>query len=86
MQYPLHAGVQRVIRDLNTVYRDFPPLYRLDFDPAGFEWIIHNDVDESVFSFLRWDEERRFVVVISNFTPGTPVRLPYRGTAAGLVS
>ena len=69
LQYPLHAGVQRVIRDLNTVYRDFPPLYRLDFDPAGFEWIIHNDVDESVFSFLRWDEERRFVVVISNFTP-----------------
>lgn len=69
LQYPLHAGVQRVIRDLNTVYRDFPPLYRLDFDPSGFEWIIHDDVDESVFSFLRRDEKGRFVVVISNFTP-----------------
>ncbi len=69
LQYPLHAGVQRVIRDLNTVYRDFPPLYKRDFDPDGFEWIIHDDLDSSVFSFLRKDRNGRFVIVMSNFTP-----------------
>ncbi len=69
LQYPLHAGIQRVIRDLNTVYRDFPPLYKRDFDPDGFEWIIHDDLDSSVFSFLRRDENGRFVIVMSNFTP-----------------
>ncbi len=69
LQYPLHAGVQRVIRDLNTVYRDFPPLYKRDFDPDGFEWIIHDDLDSSVFSFMRKDENGRFVIVMSNFTP-----------------
>ena len=69
LQYPLHAGIQRVIRDLNTVYRDFPPLYKRDFDPDGFEWIIHDDLDSSVFSFIRKDENGRFVIVMSNFTP-----------------
>lgn len=69
LQYPLHAGVQRVIRDLNTVYRDFPPLYKRDFDPDGFEWIIHDDLDSSVFSFMRKDENGRFVIVMSNLTP-----------------
>ena len=69
LQYPLHAGIQRVIWDLNTVYRDFPPLYKRDFDPDGFEWIIHDDLDSSVFSFIRKDENGRFVIVMSNFTP-----------------
>ncbi len=69
LQYPLHAGVQRVIRDLNTVYRDFPPLYKRDFDPDGFEWIIHDDLDSSVFTFMRKDENGEFVIVMSNFTP-----------------
>ncbi len=69
LQYPLHAGIQRVIRDLNTVYRDFPPLYKRDFDPDGFEWIIHDDLDSSVFSFIRKDENGQFVIVMSNFTP-----------------
>lgn len=69
LQYPLHAGVQRVIRDLNMVYRDFPPLYKRDFDPDGFEWIIHDDLDSSVFTFMRKDENGRFVIVMSNFTP-----------------
>lgn len=69
LRYPSHAGVQRLVRDLNTIYRDFPALSRLDYDPAGFEWIIHDDADESVFSFMRRDGDRQFVVVISNFTP-----------------
>ena len=69
LRYPSHAGVQRLVRDLNTIYRDFPALSRLDYDPAGFEWIIHDDADASVFSFMRCDGDGQFVVVISNFTP-----------------
>lgn len=69
LHYPLHAGVQRLIRDLNTVYRDFSPLYRLDYDPKGFEWVIHEDVESSVFCFIRRDEAKRSVIVLSNFTP-----------------
>ncbi|MCL1886951.1 MAG: 1,4-alpha-glucan branching protein GlgB [Betaproteobacteria bacterium] len=69
LQYPFHAGVQRLIRDLNAVYTYYPPLYKVDFEPKGFEWIIHDDIGGSVLSFIRWDDKGDFVMVVCNFTP-----------------
>ena len=69
LQYPVHVGVQRLVRDLNLVYRAHPALYRIDFDHRGFEWICHDDADHSIFSFMRKDEQGQCVIVISNFTP-----------------
>jgi 1,4-alpha-glucan branching enzyme len=77
LQYPLHAGVQRWVRDLNRFYRDTPALYEQDFTEAGFEWVDCNDADSSVLSFLRKDRSRGTVVlIICNFTP--VVRSHYR--------
>ena len=73
---PAHAGMQRLVRDLNRVLRHFPALHQRDADPAGFDWLCHDDVEHSVFSFLRRDREGRAVVVVSNFTP--VVREGYR--------
>lgn len=86
LQYPLHSGLQRLVRDLNTVYRSFSALHQVDFDQRGFEWIVHDDPENSVFSFLRKDERGNFVIVISNFTPlpryeyriGVPLEGTYR--------
>jgi len=69
LQYPLHRGVQALVRDLNRVYRDTPALHELDFDPAGFEWIDWRDADNSVLSWIRRDRHGGFVVCVSNFTP-----------------
>jgi 1,4-alpha-glucan branching enzyme len=69
LQYPVHQGVHRLIRDLNTVYQSHPPLHCMDFDYRGFEWLVHDDIENSVFAFLRKDEKGDFVVVVSNFTP-----------------
>jgi 1,4-alpha-glucan branching enzyme len=69
LDYPIHQGVQRLIRDLNAVYRHFPALHQLDSDPRGFEWIAHDDRDNSVFSFIRKAENGEPIVVLSNFTP-----------------
>ncbi len=67
---PMHQGVQRLVRDLNHLYRNTPALHSLDFVPAGFEWIDHNDADRSVISFIRYsNDERSFMVVVCNFTP-----------------
>ncbi|HEV2609932.1 MAG TPA: 1,4-alpha-glucan branching protein GlgB [Noviherbaspirillum sp.] len=66
---PLHKGVQRLVRDLNAVYRAYPALHQLDCNSAGFEWIAHDDRDNSVFSFIRKDEQGDFMLVIANFTP-----------------
>ena len=65
-----HAGVHRLLHDLNRLYRATPALYQLDFEGAGFEWIDHEDAQRSVLSFIRRGrDERSFIVVIANFTP-----------------
>ncbi len=66
---PPHAGVQRLVRDLNAVYRAYPALHQLDCDPRGFEWITHEDRENSVFVFVRKADNGDAVVVLCNFTP-----------------
>lgn len=69
LKHAFHSGLQRLIRDLNAVYTYYPALHKLDFDQKGFEWIIHDDLTASVLSFIRWDDENNFVIVVCNFTP-----------------
>jgi 1,4-alpha-glucan branching enzyme len=65
-----HRGLQRWVRDLNTLYRGEPALHQLDSDPAGFEWIDCCDTEASVLSLVRKGREPKDrVVVVCNFTP-----------------
>ena len=65
-----HAGLQRFVAQLNRVYRASPSLYQQDFTPAGFEWVAADDVDASVFAFLRKPREGGApMLVVSNMTP-----------------
>ncbi len=59
LDHDSHAGVQRLIADLNHLYRSKPALHRHDFDPAGFEWLDTHDTEQSVLSFLRKANHRR---------------------------
>jgi 1,4-alpha-glucan branching enzyme len=82
LDYPLHAGVQTLIRDLNRLYRTTPALFEIDFDPRGFEWISANDSDNSVIAFLRRGRDTgRALLCVCNFTP--VVRHGYRIGAPG---
>ncbi|CAM3422279.1 1,4-alpha-glucan branching protein GlgB [Bordetella sputigena] len=64
----LHRGVQQLVRDLNQLYRELPPLHRHDGDPSGFEWVVGDDAGNSVFAYLRKDGDRH-VLAVCNFTP-----------------
>ena len=65
-----HEGVQRVLHDLNQLYKATPALYQRDFVPEGFEWIDHNDADHSVLAFARrGNDANSLVIVVCNFTP-----------------
>ncbi|HVI28048.1 1,4-alpha-glucan branching protein GlgB [Hansschlegelia sp.] len=67
---PNHAGVQRLIRDLNRVYGAEPALHAKDSEPAGFRWVIGDDRANSVFAFLRYGEAGAPpVLVVANMTP-----------------
>ncbi len=70
LQFPMHQGVQRWVRDLNTLLRGEPALYELDDDPGGFSWIDCNDSQQSILSFARRSRSSGDIVVcIGNFTP-----------------
>jgi len=50
---PRHGQVQLLIGELNRLYRSDRSLHELDNDPAGFEWVAADDVDNAVYAFLR---------------------------------
>jgi 1,4-alpha-glucan branching enzyme len=77
LQRPFHSGLKRWVRDLNTLYRGAPPLYDLDFDAPGFEWVDCKDFQRSVVCFLRRARSPEDqILFVCNFTP--VVRQNYR--------
>jgi 1,4-alpha-glucan branching enzyme len=69
LQYPQHLGVQRLVRDLNTLLRTRPALHHFDFTSEGFQWIDCNNGDDSVLIFLRKARDGGVVLAACNFTP-----------------
>ncbi|RYD56126.1 MAG: 1,4-alpha-glucan branching protein GlgB [Sphingobacteriales bacterium] len=67
---PMHNGIQKVLRDLNMLYKNEPALYERNFSPDGFEWIDFNDAHNSVISWVRKGaSEQEFLIFVGNFTP-----------------
>ncbi|VVM46481.1 1,4-alpha-glucan branching enzyme GlgB [Pseudomonas fluorescens] len=69
LQYSEHKGVQKLVGDLNRLYREEPALHEQDDSPQGFQWLIGDDAVNSVYAFLRWSKDGRPVLVVANFTP-----------------
>src|SRR5690606_33400003 len=53
LQYDFHKGIQSLVKDLNTLYRNEPALHSKQFDWEGFEWIDHSDNKNSVYVYVR---------------------------------
>ncbi len=85
LDYPLHAGIARLVADLNAAYRAEPALWEVDFEPAGFEWLVGDARDDNVLAFARFSRARdRTLVCLANLSPvvreGWRVPLPAGGT------
>ena len=80
LEQPDHAGIQSLVRDLNTVYRDEPALWEVDSEPAGFWWLEGGDAENNVIAFVRASREaERVLVCICNLSP-----VPRAGYRVGL--
>ena len=70
LQWDSHKGMQRLVADLNALYRTEPALHEIDFDWNGFEWLDLHDWENSVLAFLRRGKAPgETIVVACNFTP-----------------
>ncbi|MEM8570155.1 MAG: 1,4-alpha-glucan branching protein GlgB [Pseudomonadota bacterium] len=80
----LHRGTQDLVADLNRLYRDIPALHARDCEGEGFEWLLADEHQSSVFAWIRKAPGENPVAVVSNFTPvpryGYRVPLPHAGT------
>ena len=76
LDYEEHKGIHQVVKDLNRLYISEPALYQIDHDPEGFEWIMHDDAENSVFAFVRLGQSGECILVLINATP--VVRHDYR--------
>ena len=66
---PAHAGVRRLVRDLNRLYRDKPALHARDCESDGFAWAVVDDKANSVFAWTRRAPGAAPIAVIANMTP-----------------
>jgi len=77
LQWDSHKGLQKMVSDLNLVYKNEPALHEVDFEDSGFEWIDCMSRELSMIAYVRRAKDPNdFVVVCCNFTP-TP-HLDYR--------
>ncbi len=76
LEYPLHIGVQQLVKDLNRTYAEQPALWQQDSSPDGFQWIDASDFAGNVLSFLRHGSDGSVLACVCNF--GAMPHLNYR--------
>lgn len=83
LEFPLHHQLQTYMKDLNALYRDNREFYELDYQKEGFQWMIVNDRQNSVFAYTRSSRDG-FKVCVMNFKPNAHqdfrVPVPATGT------
>jgi len=69
LQYDEHRGLQTLVQDLNTVYKNNPGVAAKDAHPEGFAWVQVDHAGDSVLSFLRYGQYAiDTVLVVCNFS------------------
>nr|WP_106479080.1 1,4-alpha-glucan branching protein GlgB [Phytohalomonas tamaricis] len=83
LEDPRHIGISRAVADLNRIYVAEQALHARDIEPAGFEWVVGDDSNNSVFAFIRMGAEGTApMLAVTNLTPVT--RNDYRIGVPGL--
>ncbi|MDD6492983.1 MAG: 1,4-alpha-glucan branching protein GlgB [Firmicutes bacterium] len=86
LQYDTHKGIQKLVKDLNKLYKEKPALHQLDTSWEGFEWINCISYEKCMVSFIRKSKkpEEMLVVVVNfanveqEFTVGVPIEGKYK--------
>ncbi|MBC8610476.1 1%2C4-alpha-glucan branching enzyme GlgB [uncultured Ruminococcus sp.] len=90
LDYPRHRQMQDYVKDLNHFYLEHPPLWQNDTDWEGFQWISHDDHEQSVIAFRRIDQKGKELIAVCNFCPvlreNYRIGVPYRGKYTPVLS
>ena len=68
LEYPLHDGMRKYVRELSRLYASTPALWKVDDSWDGFSWLNVDDSERSSVAFMRMSQ-RSYIVCALNFTP-----------------
>lgn len=68
LKYDIHSQMKDYVKALNHLYRTQPALYKMDYEPEGFEWINCTYNDENIVIFERkTDKLEETLLFVCNF-------------------
>ena len=68
LKYDIHSQMRDYVKALNHLYRTQPALYKMDYEPEGFEWINCTYNDENIVIFERkTDKPEETLLFVCNF-------------------
>lgn len=84
LDYPKHAQFHEFFKELNKLYSKYTCLYKNDYTYSnGFRWIDADNANQSVFSFIREDDDQYLVCIMNCKPEGYPsydIKVPQSGT------
>jgi 1,4-alpha-glucan branching enzyme len=70
LQYPVHSGIHRFVKEINHLYLKNHALWMHDTSYEGFEWVDFSDEERSIISYRRKAHEGEAeILCVHNFTP-----------------
>jgi 1,4-alpha-glucan branching enzyme len=69
LEDPAHAGIQKLVRELNQIYLKRNALWEIDSEAAGFQWIDADNAPENIVSFMRRSSKGKELICVANFAP-----------------
>lgn len=70
LDYPIHSGFARFMRDLNRIYLEHPALWEKDYEADGFRWVDCHQEADCVYVLERRSKKERIVAAF-HFSGGT---------------
>ena len=67
-KFEKHSKMREYVRALNYLYRENRPLYDVETDWKGFEWLVVDDVINNVLVFNRYDSDGNCILAVCNFS------------------
>ena len=68
LDFPKHASVARLIRDLNLIYQAEDAMKFEEYNPEHFKWVMVDNCSDSVYAFERSVNKSKLLFIF-NMTP-----------------
>lgn len=70
LEFESHQGIQKLIAQLNHLYKTEPAMHEHSFTSEGFEWIAGDDTENCILVFMRKGKKAKDTLIVAlNFTP-----------------